>query len=377
MLGSYATPSGKASDLTRAASLPPDVVRAAPCVTGREGYASAAAAFVRASLSLPNTSFGCTIRTLVCCEVFHATETVLGRRGDPRPPFKEMLRRYGTLMRVAADAPHGWRRRLESRRGTLEQQTGRHYGMLFRRFDARHYYGEAYELLRTRFERNGLHGRFAHGLKALDAGCGGGRYTVALRRFGFKRVVGVDLSEEGIRDAKARLRCSGLDGVSFRRGSVLHLPFADRSFDFAFSNGVLHHTKDMPRGFRELLRILKPGGSGFVYVIENPGGVFWDTIELLRVLMKPVSHDVAREVFVGLGVAANRTFYILDHIMAPINIRSTPAEVQRLLQRAGAVDIHRLNRGADLDRMERIYRRDAHGHIKFGVGENRYFFRKP
>jgi hypothetical protein len=63
--------------------------------------------------------------------------------------------------------------------------------------------------------------------------------------------------------------------------------------------------------------------------------------------------------------------------MAPINIRSTPAEVESLLSGAGAVDIQRLDRGADFDRIERIHSGEPHAHAKFGVGENRYFFRRP
>ena len=349
----------------------------APCVAGSEAYAVAAAAFVRAAQRLPSTSFGSSLRTLVCCEVFHASETILARPADPVPPFKEVLRRYGALMQAAAQAPHGWPGRLPGRSGTIDQQTGRHYGGLFRQFDPRHYYGEAYTLLRARLERNGLHRRFARGRKALDAGCGGGRYTVALRRFGFQPVIGVDFSEQGIRDAKARLHRSRVEGVSFRNGSVLDLPFEDATFDFVFSNGVLHHTRHLSRGCRELLRVLKAGGHGFLYVIENPGGIFWDVIELLRVLMKPVSHDAARELFGRLGVATNRTFYILDHVMAPVNIRSTPAEVEKLLGGAGAIDVRRLDRGAHLDRVERLHRGEIHARAKFGVGENRYFFRKP
>jgi ubiquinone/menaquinone biosynthesis C-methylase UbiE len=357
--------------------LPSEVVRIAPCVAGPEAYAAAAASFVRASLLLPQTSFGSSLRTLVCCEMFHATEGVLAQPDDPIPRFKEVLLRYGALMEAAARTPRGYRGRPPSRKETLELQTARHYGRLFSQFDTRHYYDEAYSLLRERLARNGFDRRFPRGRMALDAGCGGGRYTVSLRRLGFQRVIGVDFSEQGIRDAKSRLRRSRIAGVSFRRGSVLDLPFRDGSFDFAFSNGVLHHTKDMARGFRELLRVLRPGGRGFVYVIEKPGGIFWDAIEVLRVLMKRVSHDAARETFKQLGVPTNRTFYILDHVMAPINVRSTPPEVETLLVAAGAADIRRLDRGARFDRVERIHRGEPHIQTKVGVGENRYFFAKP
>jgi hypothetical protein len=78
----------------------------------------------------------------------------------------------------------------------------------------------------------------------------------------------------------------------------------------------------------------------------------------------------------GSLVPPNRRYYILDHIMVPINIRSTPEEVEALLAEAGAVDLQRFGRGCDFDRAEHIYRGDPFSREKFGVGENRYFFRK-
>ena len=346
------------------------------CLTGCP-YSAASREFVRAVLKAPDTASGAAIRTIICCEVFHSVERILAGAVDPIPRFIVALQRAADLLRSLSSKPCAWRGEGCVRAGTLEAQTGSHYGTLFSRFDAPHYYDEAFRLLASRFTRNGFKPALARGLRALDAGCGGGRYTVALKRFGFQQVVGVDFSEPGIRDARARLHKSRLKGISFRNGSVLSMPFPDASFDFVFSNGVLHHTKDMSRGVHELLRVLKSGGRGFVYVIENPGGIFWDVIEILRVLMKPVPYEVAQRQFELIGVPANRTFYILDHIMVPINIRSTPEQVESLLRAAGATDLVRLARGADFDRVERIYRGEPFARVKFGVGENRYLFSKP
>jgi hypothetical protein len=64
-------------------------------------------------------------------------------------------------------------------------------------------------------------------------------------------------------------------------------------------------------------------------------------------------------------------------IMAPVNIRLRPDEVEAALEDAGACRVRRLARGADFDRIERLYQRDAFAHMKYGVGENRYSFSKP
>ena len=76
------------------------------------------------------------------------------------------------------------------------------------------------------------------------------------------------------------------------------------------------------------------------------------------------------------GVSAYDTFYIFDHAMVPINIRSTPKEVENLLENSGANNIRRLKRGTEFDRVERIFRKEPFAEIKYGVGENRYYFEK-
>ncbi len=92
-------------------------------------------------------------------------------------------------------------------------------------------------------------------LRILDAGCGTGGTTVALRRFG--SVVGIDLAWEALAPARAR----GLQG-QLARGSVELLPFADGSFDVVTSFEVIYHLgvgSDV-QALRELRRVLKPGG---------------------------------------------------------------------------------------------------------------------
>jgi ubiquinone/menaquinone biosynthesis C-methylase UbiE len=48
-----------------------------------------------------------------------------------------------------------------------------------------------------------------------------------------------------------------------------NLPFADASFDFVYSWGVIHHTEDVPRAASEIMRVLKPGGEMCVMVYHR------------------------------------------------------------------------------------------------------------
>ena len=91
----------------------------------------------------------------------------------------------------------------------------------------------------------------------------------------------------GLIDRGARMVCLDLSLQSLRRcrvnnreadvlnGSALELPFPDASFDHAISIGVLHHTPDCRRGFRELARVAAPGATVVVFLynywnIYNP-----------------------------------------------------------------------------------------------------------
>jgi ubiquinone/menaquinone biosynthesis C-methylase UbiE len=102
----------------------------------------------------------------------------------------------------------------------------------------------------------------APGRRVLDYCCGTGLNTLFIAGCGAD-VVGIDISSQSIRAARTRLDAEGL-GV--RAGFVItdaeRTSFGDRTFDVILCNGVLHHL-DPGAAFKELSRILKPGGRVF------------------------------------------------------------------------------------------------------------------
>jgi len=100
----------------------------------------------------------------------------------------------------------------------------------------------------------------------LDLGCGGG-FDVFLAgpRVGpTGRVIGVDMTPQMISKARRgidqyRAR-TGLDNVEFRLGEIEHLPVADASIDVVISNCVINLSPDKPAVWREIARVLRPGG---------------------------------------------------------------------------------------------------------------------
>lgn len=100
----------------------------------------------------------------------------------------------------------------------------------------------------------------------LDLGAGGGfDCFVAGPKVGAGgRVIGVDMTAEMVSKARGNLesyrRTSGLDNVEFRLGEIEHLPVADASVDVVISNCVINLSPNQEQVWKEIARVLKPGG---------------------------------------------------------------------------------------------------------------------
>jgi arsenite methyltransferase len=104
------------------------------------------------------------------------------------------------------------------------------------------------------------------GETVLDLGSGGGfDVFIAGSKVGPDgRVIGIDMTAEMIgkarRNAAAYTARTGLQNVEFRLGEIEHLPVADNSVDVVISNCVINLSPDKPQVWREIYRVLKPGG---------------------------------------------------------------------------------------------------------------------
>jgi SAM-dependent methyltransferase len=100
----------------------------------------------------------------------------------------------------------------------------------------------------------------------LDLGAGGGfDVFIAGRKVGSTgRAIGVDMTPEMLAKARKNITAyrerSGLNNVEFRLGEIEHLPLADASVDVVISNCVINLSPDKPQVWREIARVLKPGG---------------------------------------------------------------------------------------------------------------------
>jgi SAM-dependent methyltransferase len=101
--------------------------------------------------------------------------------------------------------------------------------------------------------------------RAVDAGCGPGYWAMALAQETDLQVTAMDLDPEALAIVRRNAAAAGLEGrVEAVLGDVQKMPFPDGYADLVVSRGSYPFWKDKVQAFREIRRILKPGGVAFI-----------------------------------------------------------------------------------------------------------------
>ncbi|MGH9941847.1 MAG: class I SAM-dependent methyltransferase [Pyrinomonadaceae bacterium] len=153
--------------------------------------------------------------------------------------------------------------------------------------------------------------------RVLDAGCGTGLLTLSLLRV-LKRpaeITAVDLSLPSIVKARRAVRQErrkhSRHRVNFVEANVLHLPFADATFDCVVTSGALEYVS-LREGLGELARVLRPGGHILHLPIHpSPASSF---LELLFRFKTHPPRDVTENTERYFQVVAHHRFPPLDPI---------------------------------------------------------------
>lgn len=100
----------------------------------------------------------------------------------------------------------------------------------------------------------------------LDLGSGAGiDLLIAAKKVGpTGKAIGVDMTDEMLAKAKENITAAGLDNVEVRKGIIEDLPVEDHSVDWVISNCVINLSPNKQQVFREIARVLKPGGQMLV-----------------------------------------------------------------------------------------------------------------
>ena len=118
------------------------------------------------------------------------------------------------------------------------------------------------------------------GKDVLEIGCGTGVHAQLLAQAG-ARVSAVDLTPTAVELTQRRLGLSGLE-ADVREADAEQLPFADASFDFVWSWGVIHHSAHTGRVVAEIARVLRPGGRVALMVYHRSSITYWVQYQLIR-----------------------------------------------------------------------------------------------
>jgi SAM-dependent methyltransferase len=150
------------------------------------------------------------------------------------------------------------------------------------------------------------------GETVLDLGSGAGfDCFLAARAVGETgRVIGVDMTHEMLRKARAHAAQDGYTHVEFRLGEIEHLPVADASVDVIISNCVINLSPEKAQVFRDTFRVLKHGGRLAISDV---------------VATAPFPEEVQRDLALRAGCVAGASLL---------------ADLEGMLQAAGFVDIH-------------------------------------
>lgn len=160
------------------------------------------------------------------------------------------------------------------------------------------------------------------GGSALDVACGSGKLTARLARIAGDggRVVGVDFSPQMLEVARR-----AHPGIEFVEGDALNLPFDDASFDASTIAFGLRNLADPVRGLRQMLRVVRRGGSAVVLeFVRPPKGAVGAAYRLYL-----------RNILPAVGGALSGQPLAYRYLSDTVESYRTPAELQVMANAAG------------------------------------------
>ncbi len=163
----------------------------------------------------------------------------------------------------------------------------------------------------------------------IDIGCGTGRWSKYLsRRAGFIECVdpsdAIFVADNLLKDT---------DNIRLSKASTDTLPFADETFDFGMSIGVLHHIPDTQKALTDCVRKIKKGGHFYVYLyyaLDNRGKLFrllfWLS-NLLRRFVSSLPAALKRFVCDLLAIFVYMPFVLAGRVCRMIGLKKLAAKI--------------------------------------------------
>ncbi len=174
----------------------------------------------------------------------------------------------------------------------------------------------------------------------LGAGAGIDAFLAAARVGRTGRVIGVDMTPDMIAKARAHAEANGFAQVEFRLGRLEELPVDDASVDAVTSNCVINLVPDKERVFREVARVLKPGGrlvvSDIVLDAPLPPAIIGDVLAWAGCVAGAVDRKRYFGMLEAAGLGGLTIHRDIDYLATVID--TVPAELRAKISAAGLED---------------------------------------
>jgi len=214
---------------------------------------------------------------------------------------------------------------------------------------------------------NGLDRNFFANKKCADIGCGGGRFSFVMAKLGAEQIIGVDVGKKSLDSARFNASRLNLRQIQFILGDAYDTELLSETFDFAVSNGVAHHHTKIEDAFKEIFRILKPGGQMWLYMVGLLDEVFHPSREKIKSVMRMIPLEFTVKTLKFFDVPPNTFNQILDGMYA-VYFYHSYEWIEKMLYSIGFSKVNRLKyvEGIDMPASAKI----------FGEGELRLVAKK-
>lgn len=146
----------------------------------------------------------------------------------------------------------------------------------------------------------------------------------------------LDMTSAMLEVGRQEVRKQALDNISFVRGCAEELPFLDHSLDLVLSRLAFHHFAEMTQPFREMVRVLKPGGNLVLIDMEAAAEDLRITEDAIETLRDP-SHvrNLSKVEIVGLFTENGLAVTVCESTPIPVSLTAwmeltkTPEQVRQ------------------------------------------------
>jgi len=179
------------------------------------------------------------------------------------------------------------------------------------------------------------------GKTALDVGCGSGRWT----RYVASKAAFVDAIDPSKAVYSAAHMLQDIPNTRISQAGVDNIPFANNSFDFVFSLGVLHHIPNTQKAMQSCVEKLKSGGHFLVYLyydFEQRGSLFkilFQLSNLLRFFISKLPATLKKWVCNGIAFFVYAPLVMFSKCIAALGMKSLAHKIPLSYYRAHSFHI--------------------------------------